>query len=104
MDSLVRASRGWREMTTDLRHRARLLFVALSALQARPAVACLHAWLDSWTGIGLVAVGMARQGFDLELTRYGGEGWRGTFYPEGRSHSPTQYVGTAWERTPWRAV
>jgi hypothetical protein len=30
----------------------------------------LRAWLDSWSGIGSVAVGMARQGFDLQLTRY----------------------------------
>jgi hypothetical protein len=30
----------------------------------------LHAlcsWLDSWSGIGHVAVGMARQGYDLRL-------------------------------------
>ena len=27
-------------------------------------------WLDSWSSIGQVAVGMARQGFDLQLTRY----------------------------------
>jgi hypothetical protein len=26
--------------------------------------------LDSWSGIGRVAVGMARQGYDLQLTRY----------------------------------
>jgi len=26
-------------------------------------------WLDSWSGIGRVAVGMAHQGFDLQLTR-----------------------------------
>jgi hypothetical protein len=28
----------------------------------------LRAWLDSWSGIGHVAVGMARQGSDLQLT------------------------------------
>ena len=27
-------------------------------------------WLDSWSGIVRVAVGMAHQGFDLQLTRY----------------------------------
>jgi hypothetical protein len=25
-------------------------------------------WLDSWSGIGHVGVGMARQGYDLQLT------------------------------------
>jgi hypothetical protein len=27
------------------------------------------AWLDSWSGIGAIVGGMARQGYDLELTR-----------------------------------
>jgi hypothetical protein len=49
-------------LQNDLRHRARFRFVALNSLQFRPAVPFLHAWLDSWGGIGLVAVGMARQG------------------------------------------
>jgi hypothetical protein len=88
----------------DIRHRARLLFVVLTALELRMSPAFLRDWLDNWTGIGVMAVGMARQGYDLQLTRYGGEGWRATFYPEGRSHSPTRYVGTGWESTPWRAV
>jgi hypothetical protein len=30
-----------------------------------------------WTGIGHVAAGMARQGYDLQLTRYDEKGWRG---------------------------
>jgi hypothetical protein len=53
-------------------------------------------------GVGLVASGMARQGFDLELTRFGDEGWRATFSPAGRAHSVV--TGSAWEATPWRAV
>jgi hypothetical protein len=48
--------------------------------------------------------GMARQGYDLQLTRYGDEGWRATFYPAGRGHSVTSAVGPAWERGPWTAV
>jgi len=59
-------------------------------------------WLDRWAGVGLVAAGMARQGFDLELTRFGDEGWRATFSPAGRAHSVA--TGSAWEATPWRAV
>src|SRR5207253_660917 len=61
-------------------------------------------WLDSWAGIGHVAVGMACQGYDLQLTRYDERGWRATFYTTGMEHSPTSATGTGWERTPWHAV
>jgi hypothetical protein len=47
---------------------------------------------------------MARQSYDLQLTRYGEDGWRATFYPAGRGHSFTWAVGSAWEREPWVAV
>jgi hypothetical protein len=48
--------------------------------------------------------GMARQGYDLQLTRYANEGWRATFFLTGREHSMTQATGSAWEPTPWGAV
>ena len=57
-----------------------------------------------WSGIGIIPGSMARQGYDLQLTRYGDEGWRATFYPAGRGHSVTSAVGSAWEREPWIAV
>src|SRR5437867_7948660 len=69
-----------------------------------PAIAALKSWLHTWTGIGLVAAGMARQGFDLQLTRYDQQGWRATFYPSGVEHSATSAVASAWERSAWRAV
>ena len=47
---------------------------------------------------------MARQGYNLQLTQYADRGWRATFYTTGMEHSPTSATGTAWERTPWRAV
>jgi hypothetical protein len=68
------------------------------------ALHALRAWLDSWSGIGRVAVGMAHQGYDLQLTRYDEKGWRATFYTTGTEHSPTSATGTGWERAPWRAV
>jgi hypothetical protein len=46
-----------------------------------------------------VVVGMARQGFDPQLTRYDERGWRATFYTTGMEHSPTSATGTGWERT-----
>ena len=33
-------------------------------------LSALRSWLDSWPGIGHVAVGMHRQGYDLQLTQY----------------------------------
>jgi hypothetical protein len=65
----------------------------------------VRTWLNNWTGIGHVATGMARQGYDLALTSYAGEGWQATFYTMGREHAPTSSTGSAWEKkTPWRAV
>jgi hypothetical protein len=81
-------------------HRA-----ALAAVLVRdnaPELRLMHQWLDSWAGIGLIIVGMEWQGYDLQLTAYGGRGWRATFFAVGIAHS---IVGcTGWERTPWRAV
>ena len=88
--------------------RARLLFVTLSCARLEwslsPALDALHAWLDSWSGMGVIERGMARQGYDLQLTRYANERWRATFFLTGREHSMTQATGSVWEPTPWRAV
>ena len=83
-----------REVVTDRRLAA--LRAALGFLQLpprAPELRHLHRWLDSWTGVGLIAVGLHRQGWDLQLTQYGDGKWRATFCVTG-----------AWEPTPWRAV
>ena len=92
-----------------LDQRGRLLVAALgftgcSLPSYDRAFHALRSWLDSWAGIGRVAVGMARQGYDLQLTRYDEKGWRATFYTTGMEHSMTSATASAWERTPWRAV
>ena len=70
-----------------------------------PAViAGIRQYLGGWAGVGRIEAGMARQGFDLDLTRYDVQGWRATFYPEGRIYSATRAVGPAWTREPWAAV
>ena len=75
------------------------------SVRLAPAVHwALRTWLDSWSGIGHVAVGMHRQGYDLQLTQYDDRGWRATFYTTGIEHSPTSATGTGWERTPSRAT
>ena len=79
--------------------RAALGFAALRRLSYDHALSALRTWLDSWPGFGHVAVGMHRQGFDLQLTQYGERGWRATFYTTGMEHSPTSATGTVWEFT-----
>jgi len=57
--------------------RARLIFVTLSCTRFErslsPVLGVLHEWLDSWAGIGVIERGMARQGYDLQPTRYANE-------------------------------
>jgi hypothetical protein len=79
-------------------------FAGLSMPSYDRALYGLRTWLDSWAGIGRVAIGMARQGYDLQLTRYDERGWRATFYTTGMEHSPTSATGTGWEPTPWHAT
>jgi hypothetical protein len=92
-----------------LDQRGRLLvatlgFVGCAMPSYDRALWALRTWLDSWSGIGRVAVGMAHQGYDLQLTRYDERGWRATFYTTGMEHSPTSATGTGWEPTPWHAT
>src|SRR5438445_8876688 len=81
--------------------RAALGFATLPLPSYDRALHALRTWLDSWSGIGHVTVGMARH---LQLTRYDEKGWRATFYTTGMEHSPTGAIGTSWERAPWHAV
>ena len=67
-----------------------------------PELLCCHKWLDSWTGVDLIAVGLHRQGWDLQLTQYGARNWRATFYVTGAAHSIVG--GSAWEPNVWSAV
>jgi hypothetical protein len=83
---------------------AALGFAGCSMPSYDRALWALRTWLDSWSGIGHVAVGMHRQGFDLQLTQYDERGWRATFYTTGMEHSPTSRRARHGERTPWRAT
>jgi len=59
--------------------RAALGFAGLPRPSYNRALWAPRTWLDSRPGIGRIAVGMARQGFDLQLTRYDDRGWLATF-------------------------
>jgi len=92
-----------------LDQRGRLLtaglgFAGCSMPSYDRALYTLRSWLNSWSGIGRIAVGMAHQGFDLQLTRYDERGWRATFYTTGMEHSPSSATGTGWEPTSWHAT
>src|SRR5213595_2283841 len=91
--------------------RRALLLAALAAMRVKtnaPELAILHAWPDSWFGLGLVVVGMQRHGYDLTLT-HDRSGWRATFLHrptgskrgsgEGTSHANRPYRGSASSRS-----
>ena len=67
-----------------------------------PELQLVHRWLDSWIGVGLLAAGLQRQGWDLQLTAYGEGHWRATFWVTGRTHS--LIGGWGYEATAWAAV
>src|SRR5207253_3875419 len=94
-------------LPTMLDSRAHLLLAALGFVSLKPhepELQLLHPWFDSWPGIGNVVAGMARQGYDLELRRYDGQGWRAMFFPSGFEHSLISHAGSAWAMSPWTAV
>jgi len=67
---------------TDQRTRLlRAVLGFLSVEQREPELRLLHRWLDTWPGIGHVVAGMARQGYDLELRRYDGQGLARAVFP-----------------------
>jgi hypothetical protein len=84
--------------------RAAIGFAGCSLPSYERALWALRMWLDSWSGIGHAAVGMHRQGYDLQLTQYDDRGWCATFYATGIEHSPTGSIGTSWDETPCRAM
>jgi hypothetical protein len=92
---------------TDLDTRGRRLRAAFATVLVKaeaPELRLMHAWLDNWAGIGLVIVGMAHQGFYVDLGEHGAGRWIVVFYSGRGGHEPVTPVATAQESTPWRAV
>jgi len=78
--------------------RAALGFPRCSMPSYARAHWALRSWLNSWSGIGHVAVGMHRQVFDLQLTQSTTAARPATFYTTGMEHSITSATASAWER------
>jgi hypothetical protein len=87
--------------------RGRRLRAALAAVLVKadaPELKLVHALLDSWSGLGLVVVGMAHQGFQVSLGEHGAGRWIAVFFHGSGGHEPLAVESTAQERTPWSAV
>jgi hypothetical protein len=82
--------------------RLRAALAAVLVQADAPELALVHQWLDNWRGVGMLAIGLHRVGYDLDLRQYGDGRWRATFYVTGLAHSILG--GSAWEPTVWRAV
>ena len=65
-----------------------------------PELRLLHAWLDSWRGIGDIVIGMARQDYLLHLTNIDRATWRATFSRDAMISAE----GFGADQTPWGAV
>jgi hypothetical protein len=46
-----------------------------------PELRLVHDWLDSWSGIGLIIVGMSHQGLTVSLGEHGVGRWMATHEP-----------------------
>jgi len=85
--------------------RRALLLATLGLLQLPPRareLRLLHHWLDSWTGIGLIVVGMERHGFRVGLRNIAvdNDGWIAEFQSDPRLSAS----GFAAAPAPWTAV
>jgi hypothetical protein len=89
---------------TEPQPRRRNLRAALGFLRLRPTepeLQLLHRWLDTWTGVGLIAVGVERHGMRLSLSHIVEGEWRAMFMDDNPRLAPRGF-GVA--PTPWRAV
>jgi len=93
------------------RRRLATLRAALGFLQLQPRgpeLRLLHRWLDTWTGLGLVVVGVERPGLRFSLSHIAEGEWRATFMahpmfaPEGFGVAPTPWL--AVQRAAWAAI
>ncbi len=83
--------------------RRALLRAALGFLQLEPRppeLRLLHRWLDTWTGVGLITVGVERLGYRLSLSHIAEDEWRARFMGDPMISA----MGYGVAATPWGAV
>ena len=78
--------------------RAALGFLQLSSRV--PELHLLHRWLDTWTGVGLITIGVERLGYRLSLSHIADGEWRAQF----SAHPLSAAAGYGVAATPWKAV
>jgi hypothetical protein len=79
--------------------RCALGFLRLTS--GEPELNLLHRWLDSWSGLGLITVGVERQGYRLSLSHITEGAWRAVFMEPSPMLAPK---GFGVDPTLWRAV
>ena len=79
--------------------RLRAALAAVLVHDVAPELRLVHRWLDGWRGVGAIAAGMQRQGFDLQMTEYP-QGWRVNF----RRRGADDVVGSGWHSLAWVAM
>src|SRR5688572_5386893 len=98
---LERCRRGVRLWTSSVSRNLRCALAALRIKQDEPELQLLHRVFDTWSGIGLLAVGMRRQGLRLSLTHVADREWSSVFMGDNPMLAPRGF-GVA--KTPWGAV
>ena len=78
--------------------RAALGFLQLAP--RAPELRLLHRWLDTWTGLGLIVVGVERQGLRFAMSHIAEGEWR-AYFMSSPMFAP---AGFGVAKTPWRAV
>jgi hypothetical protein len=89
--------------------RRALLVAALGFAQfelrpSPPPLTALKTWLASWSGLGAVAAGMLRQGYDMDLSSCGPDRWHATFLTANPVGGAPVVASDAAAATPWAAV
>jgi len=80
--------------------RRATLRAALGFPPRAPELGLLHRWLDTWTGLGLVVVGVERQGLRFSLSHIGADEWR-AYFMTSPMFAPAGFGVAA---TPWPVV
>jgi len=88
------------ELTAQRRANLRAALGFLRLPPRAPELRLLHRWLDTWTGLGLVVVGVERRGLRFSLSHIA-EGEWGAYFMSSPMFAPEGF-GVA--KTPWVAV